>query len=167
MKKNIIINTVVMALLVLFSSSCKKDQEIGGTAVQNLAGDWYVKVNGTGSYITLSTYNTAANLSTEMWLQSTGLKSGTVALGVKGKVAVDANAQTFTGTNVANVASTSATIPTFNVANGKVVSNGTTGPVSKTPTDLISLDITINGVTYKVEGFHKTGFQVDDPANMK
>ncbi|WP_052496368.1 lipid-binding protein [Pedobacter lusitanus] len=166
MKKNIIINTVVMALLVIFSSSCKKDQEIGGTAVQNLAGDWYVKVNGTGPYIVLSTYNTSANVSTEMWLQSTGLKSGTTALGVKGKVSVDVSSQTFTAANTANVAGTSATIPTFSVANGKVVSNGTVGPGSKTPTDLISLDITINGVSYKVEGFHKTGFQSDLPGNL-
>ena len=155
-----------MALLVLFSSSCKKDQEIGGTAVQNLAGDWYVKVNSTGPYIVLSTFNTSANLSTEMWLQSTGLKSGTTALGVKGKVSVDVSSQTFTAASVANVAATSTTIPTFSVANGKVVSNGTVGPGSKTPTDLISFDITINGVSYKVEGFHKTGFQSDLPANL-
>jgi len=162
MKKNIIINAVMMLLLVVLSSSCKKDQEIGGTAVQNLSGDWYVKVNNTGAYMTLYTYNTSANLATEMWVRSTALKAGTTVLGVQGKVAVDAGNQTFTATNTANIAATKTTIPTFSVANGKVVTNGTTGPVSKTPTDAISFDLTVNGITYKVEGYHKTGFMEDE-----
>ncbi|SEA92735.1 lipid-binding protein [Pedobacter hartonius] len=162
MKKNIIINAVMMLLLIVLSSSCKKDQEIGGTAVQNLSGDWYVRVNNTGAYVILSTYNTSANVATEMWVRSTALKAGTTVIGIQGKVAVDVGNQAFTATNTANIAATKTTIPTFSVANGKVVTNGTTGPVSKTPTDSISFDLTINGVTYKVEGYHRTGFMLDE-----
>jgi hypothetical protein len=162
MKKNII-NAIVMLLLVVLSSSCKKDQEIGGTAVQNLSGDWYVRVNGTGAYRLLYTFNTSANVATEMWVQSTALRDGTLNIGVKGKVAVDAANQTFSANNTTNiVAATSTTIPTFSVANGRVVTNGTVGPASNTPTDLISFDLIVNGVTYKIEGFHKTGFMEDE-----
>jgi len=164
MKKNILINTILMSLLVVFSFSCKKDDAVGGTNVQNLSGDWYVKVNGAGNYATAYTYNTSDNSSTQMWIQSTGIKSGTKALGVKGKVSVNVTGQTFSGTGITNVnAATSTAIPTFAIANGKIVSNGTVGPQSKTPTDLISFDLIISGVTYKIEGYHKTGFLTDIP----
>jgi len=162
MKKNIIINAIMLLLLVVVTSSCKKDQEIGGTAVQTLSGDWYVRVNNTGAYMALYTFNTSANVATEMWVQSTALKAGTTVIGVKGKVGVDVSNQTFSATNTANIATTSSSIPTFSVANGRVVTNGTTGPVSKTPTDSISFDLIVNGVTYKVEGYHKTGFMLDE-----
>lgn len=152
-----------MALMMVFTISCKKDEPVGGTAVQNLSGDWHVKVNATGTYSSLFTYNTAANVPTEMWIQAASIKSGTTALGIKGKVSVNIADQTFSGTNIENIGATKATIPTFNVANGKVVTNGTVGPVSKTPADSISFDLIINGVTYKVEGYHKTGFLEDLP----
>lgn len=162
MKKNII-NAIVMLLLVVLSSSCKKDQEIGGTAVEKLSGDWYVRVNGAGAYRALYTFNTSANVATEMWIQSTALRAGTLNIGVKGKVAVDASNQTFTATNTTNIATaTTTTIPTFSVANGRVVTNGTVGPASNTPTDSISFDLIVNGVTYRIEGFHKTGFMEDE-----
>jgi hypothetical protein len=163
MKKQNIINAIIMSLLVVFSFSCKKDEPVGGTAVQNLSGDWHANVNASGSYSNLYTFNTSENTATQMWIQATGLRAGTTAIGVKGKVDVNVADQTFSGTNITNVGTNSAAIPTFSVANGKVVTNGTVGPVSKTPADLISFDLIINGVTYKVEGYHKTGFLEDLP----
>ena len=164
MKRNIFINTVVILIVTVFASSCKKDVPAGGTSVQNMAGDWYVKVNNTGNYSQMLTFNTSANSSTEMWLQtSAALKSGTTTIGVKGKVAVELGGQTFSGTNVANIASTKTAIPTFSIANGKVVTNGTVGPESQAPADMISFDLIVNGVTYKIEGYHKTGYLEDIP----
>lgn len=164
MKKNIFINSVVVFIMTVFASACKKDVPAGGTNVQNMAGDWYVKVNNTGNYSQMLTFNTSANTSTEMWLQtSAALKAGAVAIGVKGKVPVEISGQTFAGTNITNIATTKTTIPTFGIANGKVVVNGTVGPVSKAPADLISFDLIVNGVTYKIEGYHKTGYLEDIP----
>lgn len=154
---------MLVLLLLTIASSCKKDDNVGGTAVEKLAGDWHVKVNGGTTYYSLYTFNTADNSNSEMWIQSAGLKAGTTAIGVKGKVGVNVSEQTFSATNVTNIASTSATIPTFSIANGKVITNGTVGPVSKTPADSISFDLIVNGVTYKVEGYHKTGFLEDLP----
>lgn len=163
MKKNIFINTVVIFMMIVFASACKKDVPAGGTAVQNMAGDWYIKVNNTGDYAQVLTFNTSDNSSTEMWLQTpSGLKSGATVIGVKGKISVDLGSQTFSGANIANIASTKTTIPTFSVANGKIVPNGTVGVNSKTPADLITFDLIVNGVTYKIEGFHKTGYLEDE-----
>ena len=164
MKKYIFRNTIVVFIMIVFASSCKKDVPPGGTSVQNMAGDWYVKVNNAGNYSSLLTFNTSANTSTEMWVQtSAALSSGGTAIGVKGKVPVDIGAQTFSGTNITNIATTKTTIPTFSVANGKVVVNGTVGPASNAPADLISFDLIVNGVTYKIEGYHKTGYLEDIP----
>ena len=71
-----------MALFCMAFASCEKD-EVGGTATQALAGEWYVTAdacdaNGNvieggedflsvGKFL-LNTYNTAANTSTEMWI---------------------------------------------------------------------------------------------------
>jgi len=150
MKKYIFRNTIVVFIMIVFASSCKKDVPPGGTSVQN--------------YSSLLTFNTSANTSTEMWVQtSAALSSGGTAIGVKGKVPVDIGAQTFSGTNITNIATTKTTIPTFSVANGKVVVNGTVGPASNAPADLISFDLIVNGVTYKIEGYHKTGYLEDIP----
>ncbi|GHT68595.1 hypothetical protein FACS189452_08540 [Bacteroidia bacterium] len=67
-----------LAAGVLFSA-CEKD-EIGGTATQAIAGEWVVTVDviqndilyedGYGiGHFAMYTYNTAANLPTEMWLE--------------------------------------------------------------------------------------------------
>src|SRR5690606_37812279 len=97
--------------------------------------------------------------SSEMWVQtSAALSSGGTSIAVKGKVPVDISTQSFSGTNIANIAASKTTIPTFSIANGKVVTNGTIGPASKTPADQILFDLIVNGVTYKIEGYHKTGY---------
>lgn len=137
--------------------------------MQNMAGEWVVRVNDIGKYYTITTYNTSANVSTEMWLQASGLRdslSHTNIPGVKGKVGVEITAQAFSANGATNVASNSATVPTFTVANGKVITNGTTGPVSKTPADSIYFELTVSGATYKVSGFHRTGFMTDEPASL-
>lgn len=164
MKKNIFINTIIVLIMVVFASACKKDVPAGGTSMEKMAGDWFVTVNGGEDYFVLRTFNTSADVSTEMWLQSsTALKSGSTVIAVKGKIPVSINDQSFSGTNIANIAATKTTIPTFGVANGKVVTNGTVGPVSKGATDLITFDLIVNGVTYKIEGYHQTGFLEDLP----
>ncbi len=164
MKKNIIRNTIVVFIMIALTSACKKDVPPGGTAVQVMAGDWYVKVNNTGNYFSVLTFNTSDDSSTEMWVQtSAALASGGTSIAVKGKIPVDINTKTFSGTNIVNIAASKTTIPTFSIANGKVVTNGTVGPASNSPADQILFDLIVNGVTYKIEGYHKTGYLEDIP----
>jgi len=79
MKKVIFLATMLACLLL---TSCSKD-EIGGTATESLAGEWYVKIEGVdasdkvvltdgdlfalGNFL-MKTYNTSANISTEMFV---------------------------------------------------------------------------------------------------
>lgn len=79
MIKNILkVFAVILAVLGL--SSCAKE-EIGGTAVQDMAGEWYVKVDGVDSngnvvaedpfgmgYFPLYTYNTNDNSPSHMYV---------------------------------------------------------------------------------------------------
>lgn len=73
-----------MLLAVIGISSCEKD-EIGGTAVQDMCGEWYVMVDGVDAdgnvtyedpfglgYFPFYTYNTNANLPTEMYIDDDG-----------------------------------------------------------------------------------------------
>lgn len=167
-KLNILIKVFAIVGIVAAFSSCKKDPEVGGTAVQKMAGEWFVTVDQDSVVYTMDTYNTSDNKGNEMWI---GPLAYFVAgdyhpLAVKGKITVDLNSMSFSGTNVTNVLEdTNADIPNFSVANGKIITNGAKGPVSKTPTDSISFDLQINGVTHKVQGYHRTGFLLDEPTD--
>lgn len=80
MKKYMIL---LLASLAFTFVACDNDTEPGGTAVEKMAGDWWVTVNafidgkevedpfGAG-HLQMSTYNTASNSETEMWLDDLG-----------------------------------------------------------------------------------------------
>ncbi|MDQ0636844.1 hypothetical protein QF042_000409 [Pedobacter sp. W3I1] len=161
--KKINIIFIFIALITVAISACKKDPEPGGTAVQDMAGDWYVKVNEAGAYSTLLTFNTSENTPNVMWVQGTGLKSGATVLAIKGKTGVDYPNKLFSATNIANVSTAAGRPASFSIANGKIIPNGTKGPVSKSPTDSIYFELNVDGAVYKVGGYHKTGFLEDLP----
>lgn len=159
--------TAIALLLVIVLNSCQKDQVAGGTATQSLANEWWVKVDdgkdATGDfgpgYYNLSTYNTAANLPTEMWIDD--MNNSKSFWDIKGKVSVNGN--TFSGANIANQDYTS----TFTITNGKVIPNGARGPVSKDVTDSIVFNIVFSdqsspGTVHKVSGYARTRFAQDD-----
>lgn len=172
MKKANIFGLIIAAAFAIILVSCQKDPEPGGTAVEKMAGQWYIRVNGTSKYYSITTYNTSENSSTSMWVQASGLRDSvlnvnSVAIpGIKGKVTVDLPNQTFSANPSTNVASNSATVPSFVIANGKILTNAAKGPVSRTPADSIYFEMTISGKTYKVSGFHRTGFMEEDPAAL-
>jgi hypothetical protein len=156
----------ITVLIIFTLASCQKDPEPGGTAVEKMAGQWFVKVNNAGNWYAITTYNTSGNVPNEMWLQVTGLAAAGITP-VKGKVAVDLTSQTFSGENISNVfATTSATLPAFSVASGTVISGAATGPVSNAPADSINFNLVINGATFNIAGFHRTGFLEDEPGAL-
>lgn len=74
------------------------------------------------------------------------------------------DSKTFTGQNVANVATYPGGI-TFTVTNGKVTPNSAVGPYSKAQTDAITLDVEFSddpGTVYHLKGYHRTKFVGDD-----
>ena len=153
MKKYLILIFVVFG--TVFSSCDKKAEYIEiDSKVVEAAGEWWVKFSKTG-YLKVLTFNTAADLPTEMWIWDKGNW-----MGLKFKCPVNISGLTFGGTSLVNTTSSM----TVTVKNGKITKDGglsTSGNV----TDKISFEIELSsepGVTYMAEGTRKTGFVEDE-----
>ncbi len=174
MKKAIYL--LMMCMGVAFTS-CEKD-EIGGTATEALAGEWYVTVtavddNGTTVYeddelfglgnTFLLTYNTAANVATEMYVSDLGYFWDYTV-----RVNCDVNSLTFsTNGSVANEAYDDCNVT---IEDGKILSGAATTP-SGMPADSIVFYVSFSDdpypaaygyAKYKVSGYRYTGFTADD-----
>lgn len=178
MKKIIYITATLLLTFVM--ASCSKD-EVGGTATQEAAGQWYVTYdccdadgnviedlkdfNGGRSLIL--TYNTAADDGQHLYVDDLGN-----LFGYKGVANLDLNALTFsTNGNVTNEASHSSDVSDeITITNGVIVKNGgkqQNGSV----TDSISFYVqysqdayaTSNGyVKYFVHGVRYSGLAEND-----
>lgn len=168
------VNTIIYALLatagVLSLNSCQKDEKIGGTAVQNLSGEYWVKLdNGadpTGtfddSYYTISIYNTASNRPDSAWIEDDAA-SGVPFWDIKGKIGTSVTNRTFSGANIVNQEYDSH----FTITNGKIIPKAATAPGTKSKTDSITFNIQFDddpvpGTIHKVTGYARTKFDADD-----
>lgn len=173
--KKILLYTAVLVASVLFMTSCEKDQ-IGGTATQEMAGDWYVTavaVDSVGNVVYtddelfglghfhLDTYNTSSNSSTEMWINDNG-----TLWDFKTKMNIDLNAQTFQAIDAQNEAYDSK----LTITNGQILYGAATTP-SGMPADSIVFNVSFNDDTYpaqygykeyRVAGYRYTGFTKDN-----
>ena len=119
---------IITSLLVgMTVASCSKE-DVGGTATESMAGQWYVMIdavddngtpiNGGEDYFGLEgrvhflTYNTAANSPTEIWIDDLGQfnvadmygNSNYPNYAIKAKVSIDQNALTFKSSEAENQA---------------------------------------------------------------
>lgn len=172
-----------MALLTFMVASCEKD-EIGGTATEALAGEWYVTVDavdasgatvyedffGLGKFM-LNTYNTAANTSDQLWINDKG-NFWNFAV----KSTCDVNALTFTtnGEVTNTIASEDEDGNTYNckvnIEGGKIMYGAATNPHG-TAADSIVFYVSFDDdaypeyygyAKYKVSGYRYTGLASDD-----
>ena len=114
-------------LLCAAFTSCEKE-EIGGTAVESMAGQWYCTVDavdengnpieegedywGLGDRTLILTYNVAGNSSTQMWINNQGIGNfakdynypGYPDYDMKVKVSCDLGTLTFSSTEAENFA---------------------------------------------------------------
>jgi len=171
-KSNYRILGFLAAVMTIFMVSCQKEQIVGGTAVQSLAGEWWVKLdNGqdpTGtfdnSYYTLATYNLASNKPDSMWVDDyANVSPGKPFWAIKGKVGVNVSNRTFSANNIANQDYES----TFTITNGKIIPGAATAPGSKVKTDSIYFEIQFSddpvpGTIHKVGGYARTKWDADD-----
>ncbi|MBV5312102.1 MAG: hypothetical protein JZU47_02330 [Prolixibacteraceae bacterium] len=150
----------ILFLFVVAFSSCdvKEEYEQINSQVMEASGEWWIKFSKTGyetGYLKVLTFNTAADVATEIWISDNGNWKN-----IKVKCPVNIENLTFAGTNLANTA----TSMTVVIKNGKITKGGglsTSGLV----TDKISFEIELSsepGVTYKAEGTRKTGFVEDE-----
>ena len=170
---------MLVGLLVAFTSCEKEDVE--NTATVEMAGDWYVTFDaatadgqilfedpfGVG-HVHLLTYNTAANVPTEMYLSDLG---NFWDFTCKIQCVPDAmtfgcnNAYIYTGDDGEDVYCT--------ITGGKIIKNGTKTP-SGADADYIEFYVTFTDdpypttyaaygwTSYKVSGFRYTGFTEDE-----
>lgn len=157
MKKHILI----AAIALLAFSGCSKDDEVGGTATQDIAGEWWVQISVDNTpvvpdFFKILTYNTAENVPDKMWLDDEGN-----LWPFKFKVNVNASAKTF---SAEDAASTYSNI-TINLMNGKILKNASKGPLSKAQTDSIYFEAEFSddpGIVYQLSGYKRTRFSEDD-----
>ena len=174
----------ILALATLTLASCEKNP-IGGTAVESMAGLWYVQVDGYDTEgdsvviedfnegrIVLLTYNNAANEPNKLYINDRGKFWDFKVL-----VDCDQNALTFGSADSLQNESYDCKIA---LTNGKIVKNGTTTP-SGQPADYIQFDINFNdddltslgypGMSYgdlfgfnvyRVSGYRYTGLANDE-----
>lgn len=166
---------MLLGALGLSIVSCEKD-DIGGTNGEKTAGEWYVTVVGIDDdgnvvlgdpdlfnqgYFHLDTYNTVANDPNEMWIDDGGN-----FWEFKGRVDVDPNALTFSGTDIENQYYDSK----FSVSNGKILMAAATTP-SGMPADSIVFDVWFDddenlpigdAVSYRITGYRYTGLPGDE-----
>jgi len=166
MKKYIIL---MLAAAAFSFTSCNKDTEPGGTAVQDMAGEWWVtctfesspgvwKDAGIG-HVKFSTYNTSANKNTEMVLNDHGNIWPFTSI-----VGVDYAAKTFSAKTAVSTNDASHPAVTVIVADGKVLKGAAKTP-SKASADSIVFYATFSDdatTVYKIAGFKRTGFPEDD-----
>ena len=160
---------LLIAAVAFTFVSCNNDTEPGGTEVKSMSGEWWVTCtfestpgvweDAVGGHVKFSTYNTAANKSTEMCLNDLGK-----IWPFKSVVDVDYTAKTFS--TKAAVSTNNAAKPTVTVLikDGKVLKGA-----AKTPSGLAADSIVFYSTfsddattVYKISGFRRTGFPADD-----
>lgn len=176
-------------IFTIFFQSCDKDTEPGGTAVQDMSGDWWVTYqnsvdensfifDGKGSMPSLNTVETSwkwdfiysDSHSRLMTYNTASNSSDTIFINNNGndqwnykvKVLVDYNNKTFQRDSTANLAKKEG----LKVVGGKILKGAAKSP-SGMSVDSIVFYIRFYddkyGFTYtKVSGFRRTGFPKDD-----
>ena len=162
-----LIYALAASVLLVFSASCEQFDP-GQTATQNLAGNWLCTIYAPGEsgwdvYYAAEfvTYNTAANLPTEIWVND-----GEGFWGTRCKVAADSDNWTFGAPGVELLDNYNGTGQM--IWGGKVTENGAKAPGTGTVVDKIEFFIAFAddeepyAYPYYIVGYRRTGFPEDD-----
>lgn len=170
MKNKIEINNPIFIVLMLLASmfiSCDAtgDLDPGGTAVQEMAGDWFVELltdDGSGNlvdmygigYYKLSTFNTASDDGTELFLDDHGLWP------MKSIANVNLDSKTFSGDGLGNEYDESVTV---NIMDGKILTDAaTTTGGNKSDSIYFRVIYADDTREFVIKGYKRTGFVEDE-----
>ncbi|PHQ62452.1 MAG: hypothetical protein COC08_00790 [Maribacter sp.] len=158
------INKILLFLLLgTFVTSCDEggNPDPGETSVVEMAGDWYVQGfigdQLIADYLLISTYNTATDDGTEMWVDDQGN-----FWEFKAKSPVNTTSLTFSGDALDS--DFDGYIITVSISNGTIVKDGATTSGGNTA-DGISFDIEFSddpGTIYTLSGYKRTGLLEDE-----
>lgn len=177
---------LALSLVTLFTFSCAKD-DVGGTATESMAGEWIITsveiydTEGNFYYddceyydctFTIQTFNTAANVATEMWLYD-----AYSYWSFQVKVNIDQSSKTFSVDQGASSVfwdyyyeddDVDEEYPIayyydceVTVTDGAIITDGATSPTGM-PTDAIEFTAEFSddpGYLYKFSGYRYSGFE--------
>jgi hypothetical protein len=165
-------NLFILSFILVFAAGCEtyKDYDIEYSPVYPLCGEWMVRFtdtsvtpNVTSSLISMTTFNTADNNTTQMWIRATSTSS-TYMGRFDGKINCNVEGKSFNGDNIPNTYYITAPGPLFTITEGLVVIDGydtATGHKA----DKITFKMTDTrkaGKTYTVTGFRRTRWWDDE-----
>lgn len=168
MKKYI---ALLFTALAFTFAGCESDTDPGGTAVEKMAGDWWVTVDiidvdgtyyedgyGVG-HVLIHTYNTAADVATEMFVDDAGN-----FWDFKVKAATNYTNRTFETSDFVDNYSYESKVK---ITEGKVTEGAATTP-SGMPADQIEFKVQFDddeedgAIIHVFKGFRRSGFPADD-----
>lgn len=157
--KNILWIFIVLVSIGFASCDLGDEPEIGGTATEAVAGEWWTTFSVGGQdltgYTLITTSNTAANVATEFLISDNAHQWDYIV-----KSPLNLDAQTFGGTGLQNLSYDI----TVNITNGKILENAATSTGGNV-TDSIYFDAEFSddpGTIYSVAGYRRTGFLEDE-----
>lgn len=163
MKKNIFSKLLLFVMIGGLVISCDEggEPEAGATSTVEMSGDWFVQTfvgdDLVLDYQQISTYNTAADDGTQMWVDDHGH-----IWDFKVKSPINLDALTFSGETLSsNVDGYEVSVT---ITNGIIEKNGTTS-TGGTTVDKISFDAEFSddaGTIYSMVGYKRTGFPEDE-----
>ncbi len=172
MKMKAFYKIAICCFLLAAASGCEtyKDYEIEYSPVYPLCGEWLVRFtdtsvtpNVTSGLIVMSTFNTADNSTTRMWIRTTSTSSAYPGR-FDGKIDCNVEGRTFSGSNALNTYYQTAPVPSFTITDGIVIADGydtATGGKSDKITFTMT-DTRKAGKTYKISGFRRTRWLDDE-----
>jgi hypothetical protein len=154
---------ILFAFLTIGLMSCDlgDDPDVGGTATQAVAGEWFTTFTVAGEdvyglgYQLITTSNTAANSVSEFLITDDAH-----TWDYKVKTPLNLDAKTFGGSALPNLAYDI----TVNIANGKILPGAATSTGGNV-TDSIYFEAEFSddpGTIYQVAGYRRTGFLEDE-----
>lgn len=175
MKKTFLFS-IVMSVSIFLLTSCEKD-DIGGTKVESMAGEWYVTAVAVDEednlvytdddlfalgYFHLDTYNLSSNDGKKMWIDD----NANFYFHFKNQVDIDLSTLNFSCNEVENAYDEN----TITISNGKILNAAATTP-SGSPADSIVFNVNFDNdaypekygyASYRIAGYRYTGLTNDD-----
>lgn len=147
------------ALMQLTACDLGKEPEVGGVLLQEMCGEWWIKVYYEGNALTgynlMSTFNTAANSDKDIFIDDHELWP------FKVHATADLGSMVLSGSNLDNLYDESITV---NILEGKIIkAAATTSGGNKTDSIYLRMEFADDpGTEYVYSGYKRTGFLEDE-----